>query len=306
MNLINRNKLTKKILERQELYELQSSRFKRLLKDPLRTLPYYVMQFLAYRRPYKVTYTTLWGDTMRFYLPEAGAIYYYGFFEANLSNFFINFLQEGDTFFDIGAHVGYYSMLASSLVGDTGKVVSFEPTPRTFASLAENAKTKKNIEVYNNAVLDKETEIEFFDYGAKYSAFNSFKKRTSEEIFFRNEAEKIVVKTIAIDTFCKEKNISPTLIKIDAEGSEHLILDAMTSVLEEKRPLVTIEVSGGEEWKDNCMKSIKILTDKNYDCYEISLDGYLKKHTIKEVYTYDNLLFVHPTKNDRIKSLLKK
>jgi FkbM family methyltransferase len=263
------------------------------------------MQFLAYRMPYKVTYTTLWGDTMRFYLPEGGMIYYYGFFESNLSNFFINFLQEGDVFFDVGAHVGYYSMLASSLIGDRGEVISFEPTPRTFASLLENAKTKKNIQVYNNAVLDRETEIEFFDYGPKYSAFNSFKKRTSEEIFFRNDVDKITVKTVAIDSFCKEKKLSPTLIKIDAEGSEHLILEAMSSVLDDMHPLVTIEVSDGEEWKYNCTKSIKILTDKNYDCYEISLGGYLTKRTASEDYTYDNLLFVHPTKYDRIKNLIK-
>lgn len=300
-----RTSLKKEILSRQKLYELQGSRFKRFLKDPFRTLPYYMMQWAAYRKPYKVNYTTLWGDKMRFYLPEAGAIYYYGFFEANLSNFFINFLQEGDTFFDIGAHVGYYSMLASALVGDTGKVVSFEPTPRTFKSLEENAKTKKNIRVYNNAVLDKETEIEFFDYGPKFSAFNSFKKRTSSDIYFRNDAEKIKVKTISIDTFCKERNVVPTLIKIDAEGSEHLILAAMSSVLDTSHPLVTIEVSGGEEWKDNCMKSIKIFVDKGYDCFEISLEGYLSKHTIKEVYGYDNLLFVHPSKRSAVEHLIK-
>ncbi len=300
-----RDSLTQKILKRQELYELQSSRIKRLLKDPLRTFTYYVMQFMAYQRPYKVNYTTLWGDKMKFYLPEGGALYYYDFFEANVTNFLLHFLKEGDVFFDIGAHVGYYSMLASSLVGDTGKVISFEPTPRTFESLAENAKIKKNIEVYNNAVLDKETEIEFFDYGPKFSAFNSFKKRTSDDIYFKESAEKIKVKTVAIDSFCFEKNLKPTIIKIDAEGSEYLILGAMSKVLDTAFPLVTLEVTGGDEWKDNCMKSIKILTDKNYDCYEISLDGYLKKHTIKEVYTYDNLLFVHPTKNDRIMSLLK-
>jgi FkbM family methyltransferase len=305
MNQKEKDILKDKILSRQELYELQGSRLRRLLKDPLRTIPYYIMQFLAYRKPYKVSYTTLWGDTMRFYLPEAGAIYYYGFFEANLSNFFINFLKEGDTFFDIGAHVGYYSMLSSALVGESGKVVSFEPTPRTFKSLQENAKTKKNIQVYNNAVMDKETEIEFFDYGPKFSAFNSFKKRTSEEIYFRDDAVKITVKTVAIDSFCKMNQFLPTLIKIDAEGSEHLILEAMSQVLDEIRPLVTIEVSGGEEWKDNCMKSIKILQNKGYECYEISLPGYLTKHIVREVYTYDNLLFVHPSKRLSIASLIK-
>jgi FkbM family methyltransferase len=305
MNQARRATLKKKILARQELYELQESRLKRLLKDPLRTFKYFVMQFLAYRRPYKVSYTTLWGDTMRFYLPEAGAIYYYGFFEANLSNFFINFLEEGDTFFDIGAHVGYYSMLASSLVGEKGRVVSFEPTPRTFASLSENANSKKNIEVYNNAVLNKEMEIEFFDYGPKFSVFNTFKKRTSEDIFFKDDVEKIKVKTIAIDSFCKEKNVWPTFIKIDAEGSEYLILEAMSFVLDTAHPLVTIEVSNDKDLQENSRKSITTLTQKGYQCFKILLDGDLEEYTLENLPKYDNFLFVHASKRDRIQHLVK-
>lgn len=294
MEISQRDVLKKKILKRHELYTLQSSRFKRLLKDPLRTAKYYVMQFLAYRKPYKVHYTTFWGDRMSFYLPEGGAIYYYGFFEANLSNFFINFLQEGDTFFDVGAHVGYYTMLASALVGETGKVHSFEPTPRTFTSLQYNANAKKNITVNNNAVLDEEKEITFFDYGPKFSAFNSFHKRTSEDIYFKNNAEKITVKTVSLDNYCKRKDISPNVIKIDAEGAEHLILKTMNTILTRDKPLVTIEVAGGAEWEDNCNKSIDILLSHGYLPYEITLEGNLIPHTRKEAYSYDNLLFVHP------------
>ena len=127
---------------------------------------------------------------MTIYLPEAGNLYYFGFYEANLTNFMINALREGDTFVDIGAHVGFYSMLGSSLVGPEGSVLSFEPTPRTFAELSKNASQKANIAVFNSAVLDEETEIEFFDYGRRYSSFNSFKKRTSDEIFFKEQAKK--------------------------------------------------------------------------------------------------------------------
>lgn len=305
MNNKEKEVLKSKILSRSELYELQGSRLKRIIKDPIRTIPYFIMQYFAYIHPYKVKYKTLWGDKMSFYLPEAGAIYYYGFFEANLSNFFINFFKEGDVFFDVGAHVGYYTMLATSLVGQDGHVCSFEPTPRTFESLKENIKNKKNVEAYNVAILDKDSEIEFFDYGPKYSAFNSFKKRTSDEIFFKDRATKIRVKTISLDSFCKDKNMSPTIIKIDAEGSEHLILKEMNYVLDNLYPLVTIEVSGGEEWKDNCVQSIDILVKKGYLCFEISLDGYLKTHIPKSVYSYDNLLFVHPEKLSRIKDLMK-
>lgn len=305
MNNQQKEALKLKILSRYELYKLQSSRLRRLLKDPVRTFTYYVMQYIAYIKPYKVHKKTLWGDTMSYYLPEGGMVYYYGFFEANLSNFFVNFLEEGDTFFDIGAHVGYYSVLASRLVGNSGKVIGFEPTPRTFTSLLENTKGKNNVEVYNNAVLNEEKEITFFDYGPKYSAFNSFKKRESDAIFFKNKVESFKVKTISIDSFCKKKILSPTFIKIDAEGSEYLILEEMSYVLDNSRPVVTVEVSNDGDLLENSLKSVKILQNKGYACYEITLEGKLHRRTTEQIPLYDNLLFVHPTKFSRIESLLQ-
>ncbi len=305
MDTQKREDLKLKIIKRNELYKLQYSRFKRILKDPFRTIPYFVMQTIAYRHPFKVNYTTLWGDKMSFYLPEGNAIYYYGFFEANLTNFLLNFVKEGDVIFDVGAHVGYYSILSSALVGDSGHVHSFEPTPRTFNTLKKNSEIRSNITVNNNAVLDHETEIEFIDYGPKYSAFNSFKKRTSDEMSFLTQPEKVKAKTVSLDNYCAIKNVWPNFIKIDAEGAEYLILQAMTNLLENKKPIVTIEVAGDDEWKENCSKSINILESYGYLPFEIDLYGNLKPHTQKETYSYDNLLFAHPDNMDRLKLLLK-
>lgn len=305
MDIQKREQLKSKIIKRNELYKLQYSRFKRILKDPFRTVPYFIMQTIAYRHPFKVNYKTLWGDKMSFYLPEGNAIYYYGFFEANLTNFFLNFIQERDTIFDVGAHVGYYSILSSALVGESGHVHSFEPTPRTFNTLKQNSQIRNNITVNNNAVLDHETEIEFIDYGPKYSAFNSFQKRTGEEMSFLEEPEKVKVKTVSLDMYCKSKNVWPTFIKIDAEGAEHLILQAMTDLLKNQKPIITIEVAGDEEWKDNCSKSISLLESNGYVAYEIDLHGNIKLHTQQETYSYDNLLFAHPENMERLKPLIK-
>ncbi len=305
MNPIQREKIKNKVLKRYDLYKLQHSRFKRILKDPFRTIPYFIIQSIAYHYPFKVNYKTFWGDNMSFYLPEGNAIYYYGFFEANLTNFFLNFIQEGDIFFDVGAHVGYYSILNSALIGDNGQVHSFEPTPRTFNTLKQNSSIRNNITVNNNAVLNYETEIEFIDYGPKYSAFNSFKKRTGDQMSFLGKPKKVKIKTISLDTYCKEKSIIPTFIKIDAEGAEYLIIQAMDEILKTKKSIISIEVAGENEWKDNCTKSITTLQDYGYIAYEIDTNGYLKLHNRQETYLYDNLLFVHPENMDRIIPLLK-
>jgi FkbM family methyltransferase len=305
MNTQQRELVKKKVLKNYELYKLQYSRIKRILKAPFKTIPYFFMIYLAYKRPYKVNYKTLWGDKMSFYLPEGNAIYYYGFFEANLTNFLLNYIKEGDVVFDVGAHVGYYTMLNSSLVGENGQVHSFEPTPRTFQTLKDNTSSKKNTAVNNNAVLDKETEIEFVDYGPKYSAFNSFQKRTSDEMSFLSKPEKIKVKTVSLDKYCQEKNITPDFIKIDAEGAEYLILEAMVDILKNKKPIVTIEVAGEEEWQENCTKSINFLQNNGYIAYEIDLNGYVKLHTQQDKYLYDNLLFAHPENMERLKTFIK-
>lgn len=304
MNESEKKSLKKIILKRNELYELQSSRLRRLLKDPFRTFTYYVMQYIGYIKPYKVNYTTLWGSKMSFYLPEGGMIYYYGFWEANLTNFFVNFLKEGDVFFDIGAHVGYYSVLASDLVGERGSVYSFEPTPRTFSSLKENAERKTNISVFNNAVMDTKTTIDFFDYGPKYSAFNSFKKRTADEIIFKDDAVKIAVETVSIDDFCKERNLLPTLIKIDAEGAEYLILEAMKTTLTTAKPVVSIEVSTQKEWEESLNKSFAIFENHGYICFEMTLNGNLKKADPTTPRFYDNLIYIHPEKIPAYKNLI--
>lgn len=301
MNQQERKELKNKILLRHELFELNHSKIKRLQNDPIRTFVFYIMAALSYIKPYRVVKSTLWGKNMSYYLPEANAIYYYGFFEANLTNFFINFLKEGDTFLDVGAHVGYYSMLAAELVGSAGKVYSFEPTPRTFESLSINANEYDNVVVNNFAVLNEERTISFIDYGPRYSAFNGFKERTSVEVnFLKNQGSKIEVKTIILDEYCEKNNIKPTFIKIDAEGAEHLILKGMNKLLTNVRPLVSIEVAGEEEWQENCRKSIDILISYGYVALALTLEGKLEEHVVRDKYLYDNLIFIPKEKIETV------
>ncbi len=306
MNSVDREKLKAKILKRNELYALNYSRLKRLLKNPARTLLFYIIATIARIKPFRIKAKTLWGDKMTYFLPEGQAILYYGFFEANLTNFLINFLKKGDSFIDIGAHVGYYSVLAANLVEETGAVNCFEPTPRTFDSLKYNVSSKKNVTINNCAVLNEEKEISFIDYGPKFSAFNGFKNRTSDDTkFLRNDGVEIKVKAIVLDDYCRAKNLRPTFIKIDAEGAEHLILLGMNYVMDELKPLISIEVAGEDEWQENCQKSIQILIDHKYIAYQCDLNGMLSKHVLQEKYFLDNLIFIHQDRISECLSLLK-
>ena len=65
-------------------------------------------------------------------------IFYFGFWEPNNSALIGSILKPGDVFVDVGANIGYYTLLGSSLIGAQGRVVSIEPSPAIFAQLQEN------------------------------------------------------------------------------------------------------------------------------------------------------------------------
>lgn len=287
-----KEKIINTIVIREKLRPI--SRLERLKQVPIRTFFYYLLALFSHIKPYRLTFKTLWGKKMTSYLPEGNTFYYYGYCEANLTNFLLRYIKEGSVVLDVGAHVGFYTMLTSELVGESGMVHSFEPTPWTFELLKSNSKYLSNVVLNNKAVSNKKENISFKDYGPGYGAYNTASKEGST---LKKSATTIHTETIVLDDYCKEKNIKPDFIKLDAEGFEYSILQGMNHLFENVRPLITLEVAGGEEWADNCKKSISLLISKKYKPYEMSIDGHISLHIIKDTYTYDNILFIPEEKN---------
>ena len=75
-------------------------------------------------------------------------------YEINLTGFILKHIKKGDVFFDIGANVGYFSILVSPLVGETGRVFAFEPELKNFSALVSNAKLNE----YSNIDLIRSEE----------------------------------------------------------------------------------------------------------------------------------------------------
>ena len=152
----------------------------KLRLEPLKALSYLALKVPSLYCPngIKVNIRAFWGGQMVGVLPDAisSVIYLNEFFEEGLTKMLIEHLNEGMAVIDIGAHIGYFSLLSSELVGEKGRVFAFEPTPSIFAILKENAKTKNNIVTNNFAVFSRAMELEFRDFGLRYSCFNSFTK----------------------------------------------------------------------------------------------------------------------------------
>lgn len=291
MNETERQKIIDIVVEREKLRPL--SRLERLRLSPWRTIPYYFLATLSHLRPYPLSFKTLWGTKMTCYLPEGNTFYFYGYCEANLTNFFIRYVQEGMTVIDIGAHIGIYSMLSSELVGLSGRVYSFEPTPWTFKILKTNTEKLANVTIFNQAVSDTAQTLTFQDYGPGYGAYNSANSAGATGI--NKKSKEITVDSVALDTFCREKSIRPDLIKIDAEGFEYEVLKGSQFILGDKtnkRPIISMEVAGDDKWADNRRRSFAILNENQYVAYEINQHGLIAPHQLKDDYRYDNLLFI--------------
>lgn len=302
---MNKEKLKKDIRRYEFLYKIHMDRLGRLLQAPFHTGTFFVMNAIAHIVPYQVRKKMPWGSVMSFFLPEANQIYYYDFWEINIGSLFIDILEEGDTFVDVGAHVGYYSSLAASLVGEEGRVIAIEPTPRTFASLYKNLSKIKQATAINAALGDRLSNVDFVDYGPRYSAFNSITERTGDDFKKKNSASQhITVPLYTLDAVLALFPSVPTLIKIDAEGAESMILQGATKTLNGSRPILTLEVGGDETWLESENTAKKILQEHHYIPFIALVDGKLTKDMSRAHPGYDNLIYIPTEKVEKYSHLI--
>lgn len=239
--------------------------------------------------------TTFWGEPMNVVLPEhvSITIYRYGFFENELTRIFLQRMKPGMTFFDVGSHFGFFSLLAARLVGPTGRVRAFEPTPSTFAMVEGNLRGRPNCKAVNVAAWRTDETLEFSDFGVAHSAFNSlFSGKLAEGERAAAHATKVKVSARSLDSYCKETGELPDFLKIDTEGAEGEVLEGMRWLLSTKRPVFTLEV--GDKAGDNDMTKSRDVVNKalsmGYRALELK-DGALVPHVLQERYAYGNILF---------------
>ncbi|MDQ3193231.1 MAG: FkbM family methyltransferase [Bacteroidota bacterium] len=153
-----------------------------------------------------------------------------GNFEKDEQQFLNSFLKPGATFLDIGANIGFFSLLASKKVQNHGKVFSFEPVPSTFKKLKENIEINKckNITVFNNALSDNKETLAMQVSIDGFDAWNSFGKPSGG-----NKFSEIQFQTDTIDNLISTKLFSDKidLIKIDVEGWELFVLKGAEKIL---------------------------------------------------------------------------
>jgi len=271
-------------------------RWKRLWRSPRQaSLSLIVATLRNGGTTFRIRTKTFWGAPMTIVLPEviSGEVARFGFVEENLVSALMAHLRPNATFFDVGAHFGFFSLLAADLVGwGRGAVHAFEPVPSTYRILQRNVEPC-GVTALNAALWCEPTEIEITDWGLAMSAFNSVRSpRLQDNTGPKREAAKIKVPAITLDGYAETHGLTPDFVKIDAESAEYEVLQGMKRILTEKRPVVSLEVGDfGVAGARSSRELVEHVCDHGYNALEYS-DGTFLLHQLRDRYAYSNIIFV--------------
>jgi FkbM family methyltransferase len=147
-------------------------------------------------------------------------------------------LSPGKTFVDVGANLGIYALVASKIVGPSGRVIAFEPSQQSFLLLKENVALNSfsNVQIYPAAVSDR-TGQAFLYHGADPGQ-NSLGKDPG----LKSSGEEVA--TQSLDNALDQASVECVdLIKMDVEGAEELVVRGANKVVSSYKPTIIFEVN---------------------------------------------------------------
>jgi FkbM family methyltransferase len=149
-------------------------------------------------------------------------------------------LRPGMTFYDVGANVGFFSMIAARRVGQSGGVHAFEPLPVNATALAHNVELNgfANVQLVEAAVGRETGRAELAVTEESVQAHLVAIASTVPTL------RTIEVAVTTIDAEVAAGRPAPDVVKIDVEGAELAVLEGMAATLEEHRPIVVCELHG--------------------------------------------------------------
>jgi FkbM family methyltransferase len=205
---------------------------------------------------------------------------------------FEKYLKPGARILDLGANIGFYTLLASSKVGTSGHVIAVEPSPKNFKliNLSVEANSFSNVNTINAAVSDfvGKSFLHLSPYyNSEHSLFNFH--YSSGHV---NNTNKISIDVTTVDKILEDSpDYTVDLIKMDIEGSESKTLSGMQRVLDENDHLVLITEfwpKGFENANSNPLDFLKKLEELNFKIHHIDeAKGHIYNVTADEM---DNIM----------------
>jgi len=241
--------------------------------------------------PVKVKRKTFWGEEITMIGIRPYSLYnagYIGNDDLFVTKYLINSLNKDNVFIDVGANIGFFTLMASNLVGNSGQIYAFEPIPSTYEYLKSNVSEKSNVNIYQIGIHNKTGVSEILDFGIYNNFYNSLgelKKLTSQLSDLRGNVDviKYMVNTITLDEFCIQNNVTPDIIKLDTEDTEDLILSTSLETIKKTRPEVIFEMFNLSVQEGRLEKIISTFSPLGYSCYQFREKNIIPVKSEKDV-----------------------
>jgi FkbM family methyltransferase len=195
-------------------------------------------------------------------------------FEKAETNFVQRLLKPGATVLDVGAHHGFYSLLASKLVGPAGRVIAFEPSPRERNRLKRHIRINScsNVHVCDFALgkTAKRETLHLVDGSEDWC--NSLRPPAVQ-----TKTTKIEIDVKPLDEFLKESPVAIVdFVKLDVEGGEmDVLIGAMELLRSSSRPILMVEVEDirTKPWGYRASEIVRLLAEIGYQWFSIAEEG---------------------------------
>lgn len=256
-----------------------------------------------YRRGIPANIRTFWGTEMSIVLPAAMDVFLLGGkthdSELRLTKFMIRHLSPGDEMADIGAHYGFFSLLAAYLTGPNGRVEAFEASSDTFEMLQRNLHTIPQTKAHHLAINDCNGHLDFYEFPTLYAEYNTMRPAqfAGQKWYKKHPPEVHQVPAMTLDTFCEQYAFQPAFLKIDVEGAEDKVIAGMLKFLSVHRPVIIMEYLAESRLNEAHQLAASKLRKWGFSSQRIKADGHLESCSDIEAYLQqsgldsDNIVF---------------
>jgi FkbM family methyltransferase len=207
------------------------------------------------------------GPSMRVLTGEivSSGLLSFGYAESALTALMIETVKPGMSFIDVGAHLGYESILAATLVGRHGHVIAFEPQPKIAEMARRNLSSFPQVRIVQSAVGEKCGATHVEDKGLTGSAFSG---RSVNDIGIR-------VPLVRLDAAIEPGERPVHIIKCDTEGGEVSVLEGAMTLLREDMPLIILEAEMPEcdQARPRIAEFEALLAPLGYKAFLFDFDG---------------------------------
>lgn len=199
---------------------------------------------------------------------DRGEILYHAFWEKMFSEEIDKvkkYIKRGDTVIDVGGNMGFFVLILNELIGNQGKIFSFEPSKRLLERLKKTIKINniQNVTIVNLALGETE-ENTTLHYNPKQTGLSSIVRD------FEKGSVSERIKITTLDSFSRAISNRISFIKIDTEGFEPLVLRGAKETIKKDKPIIYIELGG--DHLETSIEALKVLKELGYQCEAENID----------------------------------